>query len=96
MIWYPSFPTFMDHYSVDEEFDEMTTFAIPFVEELTYLDESYPGMSELETMTLVDMYSDFVDPLVDWWTLSDNEKQQLAEAYWLQYLDDTDTAQEFA
>ena len=79
----------MDHYCVDEEFDTMTSYDVPYLDELYQMDDSYPGMSELEVMTLADMYSGFIDPLVDWWTLKPREKEELANAFWLQYLDDT-------
>lgn len=77
----------------------MTSYDVPYLDELYQMDDSYPGMSELEVMTLADMYSGFtassppqrgyIDPLVDWWTLKPREKEELANAFWLQYLDDT-------
>lgn len=90
-IWSAFFRTFQDHYCVDEEFDDMATelLTVPYLDELHQMDDSYPGMSELEVMVIADMYSGFIDPLVDWWTLKPREKEELSKAYWLQYLDDT-------
>jgi hypothetical protein len=52
-----------------------------------YLDQCYPGMSELEAMVTEDMYQDGT-VYQDWYTLSNKDKEVISQGFWLQYLDD--------